>query len=759
MKRYIPQLVVFAIVALVYLFGGLDRFEHLLMDLRFRLTPQAASERIVVVEIDERSLRLLNVWPWPRSYHAQLIDRLADAGARIIAMDIDFSSHSTPENDAELVAALKRAGGRVVLPVFKQHTSLQRDASSLAETGPLPKFAEHARLGSVVVRPESDSMVRRAVPSLFWGEQEIPSFPVLLAGDAGSAAGMFYVDFGIRPETIPRISYVDVLRGEFPPRMFEGRSVLIGASAIELGDQLPVPLQVTMPGPFFLALSAETLGQGRALLRTGPLPTLLVTFLLAILLGRRLADWTWHRGLLVLSGGTVGLFGISAGLQAGLPVSLDVIPWLLAPWLCYGQSMIALIDRQALRIFRQRMAVQHRRAMMRRFVESSFDGIVVIDIAGEVSLFNQAAEAMLGYRAEEIVGQSCDHLFDFSEQNGDPEDNQHIADDQPEPFKISDLLDLETTVPAMREGLGLRRDGSTFVMEMSIRRAMLQISRHPLERRSTPRTYHFLTIRDVTQRRLLEDTQRMAAEEAVAANRAKSEFLAAISHELRTPLNAIIGFSEMIKDEMFGPVGNEQYKNYSSDIYSSGRHLLAIINDILDIAKIEAGRAELEEDLVNIDHAVEAVLLLIGSRPEAEGLTLDRQVPEDLPPLIADAKAMKQILLNLVSNAVKFTEEGSVVVAARLEDDGGLAIAVTDTGIGIARDEIENLAQPFHQVDSSLARKFEGTGLGLALSKSLMELHDGRLVIESVQGEGTIVTCHFPASRVEPGTEGRNAVA
>ncbi len=736
MRRFVPRLLVMGLVAAIYFMGGLERVEYLLMDLRFSLVQRDASKQLVLVEIDARSLRLLDVWPWPRSHHAELIERLNSAGARNIAVDIDFSSRSTPEQDAMLERALERAEGRVILPAFKQYNGWARDPSAIAETGPLPRFAARSRLGSVVMRPETDSLVRRTMPSIPWGGTDLPSFPVLLADAISSSSIQYYIDYGIRPGSIPRISYVDVLRGAFPPGLFQDRDVIVGASAVELGDYLSVPLHVTIPGSTLLALSTETLNQDRALRRTGAVPTLAVMALLTFLLAPFLAQWPWHRGLLVLGGGSLSLVAATVGLQKVMPVSLDIAPWLLAPWLCYGQSMIALIDRQTLRIFRQRMAVLHRGAMMRRFVESSFDGIIVIDPQGHISLFNQAAEAMLGYRGEELVDKPPDPLFDFSGDGSDP-------------FKISNLQNLETPVPPAREGLGLRKDGTTFVMDITIQRAVLQISRNPLERREVPRTHHFLTIRDVTARRLLADAQRLAAEEAIAASRAKSEFMAAVSHELRTPLNAIIGFSEMIKEEMLGPVGVEEYKTYSADIHSSGGQLLAIINDILDIAKIEAGNTTLQDDLIDAALLVETAISLVSARPEAEGLVIGVESEADLPVLRADETALKQVLVNLLSNAVKFTDEGMVTVKITMAADGSMLIAVSDTGIGIAPEEIEKLGQPFYQVDSSLARKFEGTGLGLALSKSQMELHGGELIIESVETEGTTVTCRFPAERIE----------
>ncbi|MDA1098149.1 MAG: CHASE2 domain-containing protein [Proteobacteria bacterium] len=742
MRRFVPRLLVMGLVSMIYFMGGLESAEHWLMDLRFSLVQRDASKQLIFVEIDERSLRLLEVWPWPRSHHAELIERLNSAGARNIAVDIDFSSRSTPAHDALLEQALEQAERRVILPAFKQYVGWERDLSAMAETGPLPRFATKSRLGSVVMRPETDSLIRRIMLSLSWGGTDLPGFPFLLADTMGPTSAELYIDYGIRPGTIPRISYVDVLRGEFPPRLFQGRDVIVGASAIELGDYLSVPLHLTIPGSALIALSAETLRQGRALRRTGALPTLAVMALLTLLLAPHLAQWSWHRGLLMLGGGSLGLVAATVGLQKATPISLDIAPWLLAPWLCYGQSMIALIDRQTLRLFHQRMAVLHRGAMMRRFVESSFDGIIVINPMGQISLFNHAAETMLGYRGDELIDKPPDPLFDFS-GNGN------------EPFRISDLQNLDTPVPPVREGLGLRKDGTTFVMEITIQRAVLQISRNPLERRVVPRTHHFLTIRDVTQRRLLENTQRQATEEAIAASRAKSEFMAAVSHELRTPLNAIIGFSEMIKDELLGPIENEKYKAYSEDINSSGNQLLGIINDILDIAKIEAGNTILHEDMIDTEYLVASTIRLVSARPEAEGLTITIESEANLPGLKADARAVKQVLLNLLSNAVKFTDEGTITVTIATIADGSLQFAVSDTGMGIAQDEIEKLTQPFYQVDSSLARKFEGTGLGLALSNSLMELHDGELIIESVEGEGTTVTCRFPPERVETATDGQ----
>ncbi len=243
------------------------------------------------------------------------------------------------------------------------------------------------------------------------------------------------------------------------------------------------------------------------------------------------------------------------------------------------------------------------------------------------------------------------------------------------------------------------------------------------------------------------ETEKVRAE---GANKAKSEFLANMSHELRTPLNAINGFSEIMVAQMFGPLGDKRYQEYAQDIHNSGQHLLALINDILDMSKIEAGKMNLRFEPVSLEDVTQDAVRLVRNRAETAGLKLDVEFPH-LPEIEADYRALKQILLNLLSNAIKFTPRGGrITVRAEARHDmlgDRVRVSVSDTGIGIAKDDLQRLAKPFEQVETQHAKTQQGTGLGLALTKSLVEMHDGALEIESVLGAGATVSFTLPITR------------
>ncbi|HEV8391570.1 MAG TPA: ATP-binding protein [Dongiaceae bacterium] len=257
------------------------------------------------------------------------------------------------------------------------------------------------------------------------------------------------------------------------------------------------------------------------------------------------------------------------------------------------------------------------------------------------------------------------------------------------------------------------------------------------------------TASDITDLSERERTILAAKEAAEQASRSKTKFLANMSHELRTPLNAIIGFSDMMALAIHGPMGAPAYEQYAADISGSAKHLLAIINDILDIAKIEAGRLDLIEEETPVASLCDVALRLMQERANEHGVDLRFEPGPNLPNVMVDQRAMRQVLLNLLSNAVKFTRAGGeVTLRAQLSMEGELLLQVCDTGIGMREEDLHRVLEPFVQVEDELTRRFEGTGLGLSLSKQLIELHGGRIGIVSKPNFGTAVTIYLPASRL-----------
>lgn len=344
---------------------------------------------------------------------------------------------------------------------------------------------------------------------------------------------------------------------------------------------------------------------------------------------------------------------------------------------------------------------------------------------GTISLCNEAALALFGASSTEgLIGKE---LLDLTH----PEFHD-VA------LQRRSMIVEEGTRTAFMRQKRLRLDGSWFWAEVAAAAIYWEGERGGA-----------VVVRDVTSQMVAEEELIRSKEEAELASRAKTEFLANISHELRTPLNAIIGFSDLMQREMLGPLGNQQYVDYIRDINQSGSHLCDVINDILDLSKIEAGQLELHEEEIDFRAAVERCIRVVSPRAEENGLTLEIKVAESLPHIIGDETKLKQILINLMSNAVKFTEQGgTVTVEAGLDNPGNILISVVDTGIGIMPEDIPKILRPFEQVDSSLSRLHEGTGLGLPLTKSLVELHGGELRLQSTPGEGTAVIVVIPKTRV-----------
>jgi PAS domain S-box-containing protein len=330
-----------------------------------------------------------------------------------------------------------------------------------------------------------------------------------------------------------------------------------------------------------------------------------------------------------------------------------------------------------------------------------------------------------------LVGRPNDSLLGLT-------DHDIVPREQAVFFQEIDRKVLSTGAPYETEEMLTSADGAEYWL--FTRKSMVKVA--------SGERYLVGIISDITQRKRMEKDLLAAKVKAEDANRAKSMFLANMSHELRTPLNAVIGFAEIIKNELLGAINEPRYRDYAGDIHSSGKHLLQLINDILDMTKVEAGTYQLREDVCDVAKVVGDAVASVRNLAIQNELTVHVDVPDDMPFLFADERCVRQALVNFLSNGIKFTPKGgSVTASARLEPDGAIAIAVIDTGIGMAPDDIPQALAPFQQLEGSHGRKYEGTGLGLSLTKSMLDLHEGALQVDSKVGVGTTVTAHFPPRR------------
>ena len=358
-------------------------------------------------------------------------------------------------------------------------------------------------------------------------------------------------------------------------------------------------------------------------------------------------------------------------------------------------------------------------------LEQSPNALFITDLNGNIEYINPKFTDLTGYTREESIGK-----------------NPRILKSEETPRKL--YSDLWRTIRRgdqwKSEIMDRHKNGSYFWAYETV---------VPVKDEQGFITNYVATHEDITERKNAELAAQSALEQAEIANRAKSELMANMSHELRTPLNAIIGFSETMKEETFGSVGSDKNREYLDDIHLSGLHLLELINDILDVSAIEANALELHEENVNIAAVIEASVRLVKPRAETGRITITTSVNPEISMIHVDERRFKQVLLNLLSNAIKFSQEnGEVSVNVNLTEDGPLAISVSDNGIGMNEDEIKLALSSFGQVDSGLNRMHEGTGLGLPLTKGLMELHGGYLEINSEKGKGTKITVFFPKERI-----------
>lgn len=439
-KDRLLYLAALGLVALLYLTASLEFAERPLSDFNFKALSRPASGDIVLVEIDAESIARVGVWPWPRRMHAEVLDRLIAAGARRVAFDVDFSAAAAVADDARFAAALERAKGRVALPVFRQRASSGSHATKLVDALPLKEFRAAADLVALNVYPSPDGLIRALYLFDRVATERYPTLAAWLAGRSVQSEAGFSIDFAIDPDTVPRLSYNDVLQGRFDAKALAGKQVVIGSTAAELGDTFVVPTHVLLPGPLVHILAAESLIQNRALHSLSPLPVMLMALVLAAFCMWRFERAGVGRAALTALACLALVVAGAIAVQAGLGVLVDIVPLVLTICFSLVAAMFNRIGRQSVRLFLQSLDLRRKNLLMRNLVNGSTVGVVTLTRDGCIETANPALAQMFGYLPSELVGASFSRLIPSLER---------------------------LSAAGRREHVGRRADGSEFPVEMT----------------------------------------------------------------------------------------------------------------------------------------------------------------------------------------------------------------------------------------------------------------------------------------------------
>ena len=422
-------------------------------------------------------------------------------------------------------------------------------------------------------------------------------------------------------------------------------------------------------------------------------------------------------------------FAISGRNGEPIPVEARLLS---APW--EGESALVYVLRRAgagldERLEASELALREAEATtreLRAILDTATDGVLLINREGKILGINRSTEALFGFDANEVEGQSFTMLF--------AQESQRAVIDYLDGLAVNGVA---SVLNDGREVLGRVREGGLIPLFMTLGRV-------------GESTDKFCAVfRDISQWKRAEQELVSARRSAEKSSSQKSDFLAKISHEIRTPLNAIIGFAEVMADERFGPIGNERYREYLKDIQVSGSHLISLINDLLDLSKIEAGKLDLTFASVDLNDIAGQCMSIMQPQANRERIIIRTSLAPNLPPVVADARSIRQIVLNLLSNSIKFTRPGGqVIVSTALAEAGEVTLRVRDTGVGMSESEIKTALEPFRQLATSGRTGSGGSGLGLPLTKALVEANRASFAIKSAQNSGTLVEITFPTTRV-----------
>ncbi|MEO0988408.1 MAG: CHASE2 domain-containing protein [Cyanobacteria bacterium J06639_14] len=781
--RLLPGVASAALIGLLFKLSLIEPLEQIAYHSLFRLRgPQPWDDRIALIAIDDKSIDELGRYPWPRQYYVELLNLLADGYPSVVAIDVLLSEPT--EDDTALAEALSNYFGTVVLSQARDNNGLPLETVS--------PIKETVQLGHVLYQRDPDGVVRHLASQA----DDIPNFGLAvlqlysLVWESVPLPDLehpLWLNWVGPSSTLTQYSFVDVLRGQVPVEVFENKIVLLGATATAL-DPLNTPFDYELPtNGIFLQATVIDNGLRQSFLQpVGLDPKNSYVFL----------------GLIALAGPVISsvLAGRRARIQIGIVVILS-LSWGLVGLAFFGQNIwlpaaapILLVGTTAIGVFVSEEIREN--ALLKRQIEklwqayhedlSNLDSRLLEPVSAEPSTMGQA-----GSVAHRIL-----QLTTLSDQLGRSQSAQMaIARSLPIGLMAADMSGrvwfcnpqaadllkmrsgddlLEKLIPHWitrtdwnRIIRQLKAGKSPTAQEVCHRDRWFEIQWQPLSYRkqfsdlseSSPQRHGFLfSLEDITAHKQIEAVLREAKETAEDASRAKSNFLASMSHELRTPLNAVLGFSElMVRDTSVAT----QHRDYLDVISRSGRHLLGLINNVLDMAKIESGQIELKEQIVDLHNLLDELQRMLSLRADRKQIRLLVERQQNVPQVIkTDASKLRQILLNLLGNAIKFTESGHVALRVQAEPLASntanqphcrLYFEVEDTGPGIAEQEMNTLFRPFEQTSTGQQSQ-EGTGLGLTISRQFIQLMGDDITVESTVNKGTTFrfTIHDEVAQATP---------
>lgn len=684
-RQFLKQLAfTFALTLIAIIAHPLEKFDRSWSDIILSTSKSSISQKYLIVDITAEDMGQSDGVRLPRGTLAQTLTALSEAGAKRIVLDLTLSEKLSSREDLSLIAAMSDLG--------PERLSIPH--------GSAEKFKHHASLVDIGLLTDPDGWTRAVRTS----SKNAGYNPAAWLANGQLSKEVVQVDLRHDYSTLERLSVADILARQ--KKDLSNYHVIISPDPLISPSRVQLPLSKRADRSVLIALGSEAVStQYQNTLKRSRLINLSVAFALTVL-GVFIALKLQAFRILMVSAFVMSITTVALNVMLVRMTGGQGYPVLHYTCFLIGMFVTTAYRLGFIQMFRSLLKgdLSPEEAWAWRAYEDSPLPVVLLNSVGNVRRMNAAGEQMKSSLGDDFAekcqadfrqGASALTLMDQNEQQ------RHFS--------------LEW--PNKNVGIIVMRDAT-----------------------DTARKFNELEER--------AESFEQKKELAEAESQQKSKFLAHMSHELRTPLNAINGFSDILHREIFGPLGDVRYKEYASNILFSGQHLLALINDILDLSKIEAGKMVLNIEDVEVNDLVAQSLRIVNVRAKESGLNL---VYENKTPLHiqADPRSVKQILLNLLTNAIKFTPEGGTVKVSVDMNATALILRVSDSGIGISQENIKRLAKPFQQVEDSGTKKIEGTGLGLSLSKSLVELHGGVFDIQSVVGEGTTVSFTLPVKQAE----------